>query len=156
MVSLSVVLLCYRVTCLWLCNKRYCNKKGVLFVLDPVYLQFFCKSKTFLKWKVYFWKLTTEKHPFCFPRRRQHRVSFKTQSGFDPRSAVPDTKALALHGDSPPCRKEKTRVWGWEWEQAVCHIFSRPCDPRLLVQATECMIPFIWNSQNRQSHRDRK
>ena len=36
MVCLSVILLCYRITCLWLCNKRLYNKKGVLFVLDPV------------------------------------------------------------------------------------------------------------------------
>ena len=37
MVCLSVIWLCYRVTCLWFCNKIFlCNKKGVLFVPDPV------------------------------------------------------------------------------------------------------------------------
>ena len=34
-VCLNVILLRYRITCLWLCNKRFCNKKGVLFVSDP-------------------------------------------------------------------------------------------------------------------------
>ena len=38
MVCLSVILLCYRITCLWFCNKRFYNKKGMLFVLDPVFL----------------------------------------------------------------------------------------------------------------------
>ena len=33
------VILCYRITCLWFCNKRFCNKKEVLFGLDPVYVQ---------------------------------------------------------------------------------------------------------------------
>ena len=33
---LSVILLCYRITCLWFCNKRVCNKKGVLSVPGPV------------------------------------------------------------------------------------------------------------------------
>ena len=28
MVCLSVILLCYRMTCLWFCNKRFCNKRG--------------------------------------------------------------------------------------------------------------------------------
>ena len=28
MVCLSVILLCYRITWLWFCNKRFCNKKG--------------------------------------------------------------------------------------------------------------------------------
>ena len=32
MVCLSMILLCYRITCLW-----FCNKKGVLFVPDPVF-----------------------------------------------------------------------------------------------------------------------
>ena len=37
MVCLCVIL-CYRITCLWLYNKRFlCNKKGVLFVPDPVF-----------------------------------------------------------------------------------------------------------------------
>ena len=38
MVCWSVILLCYRVACLWFWNKRFCNKKGALFVLDPVYV----------------------------------------------------------------------------------------------------------------------
>ena len=37
MQCLSVVLLCYRIACLWFCNKGFlCNKKGVLFMPDPV------------------------------------------------------------------------------------------------------------------------
>ena len=36
-VCLNVMLLCYRITCLWFCNKRFCNNKGALFVPDPVY-----------------------------------------------------------------------------------------------------------------------
>ena len=28
MVCLSAILLCYRITCLWFCNKGFCNKKG--------------------------------------------------------------------------------------------------------------------------------
>ena len=35
-VCLSVILLYYSSTCLWLCNRRFCNKKWALFVLDPV------------------------------------------------------------------------------------------------------------------------
>ena len=37
MVWLSALLLCYRITCLWFFNKRFCNKKEVLFVPDPIY-----------------------------------------------------------------------------------------------------------------------
>ena len=37
MVCFSVILSQYRITCLWFCNKRLCNKKGALFVLDRVY-----------------------------------------------------------------------------------------------------------------------
>ena len=33
MVCLSVILLCFRITCL-----QFCNKKGALFVPDPVFL----------------------------------------------------------------------------------------------------------------------
>ena len=46
LVCLSVILLCYRIPCLWLCNKRFlCNKKGVLFVPDPVFWDFIdCKD----------------------------------------------------------------------------------------------------------------
>ena len=36
MVYLSVIVLCYRITCWWLCNKRFCNKKGTSFVRAPV------------------------------------------------------------------------------------------------------------------------
>ena len=43
MVCLSVILLCYRITCWWFCNQRFCNKKGALFVLYPVYY-IFCQS----------------------------------------------------------------------------------------------------------------
>ena len=39
-VYLSVILLCYRISCLWFCNKRFCNKKGALFVLNPVFVDF--------------------------------------------------------------------------------------------------------------------
>ena len=39
MVCLSVILFCYRITCLWFCNKSSCNKKEVLFVPDPVFWQ---------------------------------------------------------------------------------------------------------------------
>ena len=44
MVCLSVILLCYRIACLWFCNRRFCNKKAALFVLDPVYLLFSLNS----------------------------------------------------------------------------------------------------------------
>ena len=36
MVCLSVILLCDRITCVWFCDKRFCNKKGAFFVPDPV------------------------------------------------------------------------------------------------------------------------
>ena len=36
MVYLSVILLCHRITCLLFCNKKFCNKKGALFVPDPL------------------------------------------------------------------------------------------------------------------------
>ena len=38
MVCLSILLLCYRITCLGFYNKSFCNKKGALFVPDPVYV----------------------------------------------------------------------------------------------------------------------
>ena len=38
MLCLSVILLCYRITRLSFCDKRFCNKEGALFVLDPVYV----------------------------------------------------------------------------------------------------------------------
>ena len=38
MICLSVILLCHRIICLGCCNKRLCNKKGVLFVSDSVYV----------------------------------------------------------------------------------------------------------------------
>ena len=41
MVCLSVILLCYRMTYLRFYNKRFCNKKGVLFVPGPVYAYMF-------------------------------------------------------------------------------------------------------------------
>ena len=37
MVCASVILLCYRITCSWFCNKRFFNKTGPLFVPDTVY-----------------------------------------------------------------------------------------------------------------------
>ena len=36
-VCLSVMLSCYRITHLWFGNKRFCNKKGVLLVPDPIF-----------------------------------------------------------------------------------------------------------------------
>ena len=44
MVCLSVILLlllCYRIACLWFWNKRFCNKTGVLFVPDPAFVNVF-------------------------------------------------------------------------------------------------------------------
>ena len=46
MMWLSVILLCYRIACLWFCNKRLYNKKRALFGPDtvypkPVYFSFF-------------------------------------------------------------------------------------------------------------------
>ena len=38
MVCLSVILLCYRIICLWFCDKIFCNKKGTLFGPDPVWM----------------------------------------------------------------------------------------------------------------------
>ena len=40
MVCLCVILLCYRIICLWFRNERFCNKKGALFVPDPVYFDY--------------------------------------------------------------------------------------------------------------------
>ena len=37
MVCLSVILLYYGIACLWFYNTGFCNKKGALFVPDPVY-----------------------------------------------------------------------------------------------------------------------
>ena len=53
MVCLSVILLCYRITCWWFCNKRVCNLKRALFVPDSVYqpktaVHFHHTSKIFL------------------------------------------------------------------------------------------------------------
>ena len=41
MVCLRLILLCYRITCLW-----FCNKKGALFVPDPVYTCGWSQAKT--------------------------------------------------------------------------------------------------------------
>ena len=38
MVCVSMMLLCDRITYLWFCNKRFCNKKGALFVLEYIYM----------------------------------------------------------------------------------------------------------------------
>ena len=38
MVWLNVILLYYRITCLWLCNKRFCNKKGHYLCQTPYVL----------------------------------------------------------------------------------------------------------------------
>ena len=48
MVCLSVILLCYRITCLWICNKRVCNKKGTLYFLTCIYLLTWLIIKWFL------------------------------------------------------------------------------------------------------------
>ena len=37
MLCLSMILLRYRITCLWFCNKRFYNKKGPLFVPDLIF-----------------------------------------------------------------------------------------------------------------------
>ena len=45
MVCLSVILLlllCYRIACLWFWDKRFCNKTGVLFVPDPAFVMYLC------------------------------------------------------------------------------------------------------------------
>ena len=55
-VCLSVILICYRMTHLWFCNKRICNKKGALFVPDPVYFHerpiFYITYQ--ILWNIYF------------------------------------------------------------------------------------------------------
>ena len=51
MVCLSVILLCYRITCLW-----FCNKKGALFVPDPVYLS---------KKLILYFKAFTQRNPWA-------------------------------------------------------------------------------------------
>ena len=57
MVCLSVILLCYRITCLWFCNKRFlCNKKA-LFVPEPVYWvkSLPCDSNITPSWELEYW-----------------------------------------------------------------------------------------------------
>ena len=71
MVCLSVIVLCYRITCLWFSNKRFCNKKEVLFV-PGLYRVKECQSK--MELKDIRWRLSY----MC----RQKNRKYKLRDGF--------------------------------------------------------------------------
>ena len=52
MLCLSVILLCYRIACLWFCNEKFCNKTGryLCWTLDIVGLH----GPAFLLWVCYY------------------------------------------------------------------------------------------------------
>ena len=52
MMCLSVVVLCYRITCWWLCNKRFCNKKGH-YLCQTLYFSIYLYLLQFLLWMSY-------------------------------------------------------------------------------------------------------
>ena len=123
MVCLSVILLCYRMTHLWFCNKRICNKKGALFVPDPVYFHerpiFYITYQ--ILWNIYFVPYVYTCVCVC----------------------VCECIYLGCSHSPSPNGTSDTSIYAPAWRKQKITIVSIPCDSRTLSPFLLCRLLFV-------------